>query len=110
MIKNRNLLLAAGLGLSLLTAPMLSQAQEASQSQTSQYMSDAALTAKVKTALLAEKGLKSTDISVSSEHGTVQLSGFVVSSAQIDQAVDLTRHVKGVQDVKNDLRLKTSVQ
>jgi len=78
------------------------------KAEAGQYLSDTAVTAKVKSALLAEKGLKSTDISVETLNGTVQLSGFVISSAQIDQAVDITRHTKGVKDVKNDLRLKTA--
>lgn len=96
------------------SAPLMAQAQSgtapAQKNEASQYVSDSALTAKVKTALLAEKGLKSTDISVETENGMVQLSGFVTSSAQIDQAVDVARHVKGVKDVKNDLRLKTATE
>lgn len=93
-------------------APLLAQADTAPAHKTEagQYVSDAALTAKVKADLLAEKGLKSTDISVETKNGTVQLSGFVVSSAQIDQAVDVTKHVNGVKDVKNDLRLKTATE
>src|SRR3546814_20837154 len=68
-------------------APLLAQADTAPAHKTEagQYVSDSATTAKVKTALLAEKGLKSTDISVETKNGTVQLSGFVVSSAQIDR-------------------------
>jgi osmotically-inducible protein OsmY len=93
-------------------APLLAQADSASaqKSEAGQYVSDSAVTAKVKTALLAEKGLKSTDISVETQNGTVQLSGFVTSSAQIDQAVDVAEHVNGVKDVKNDLRLKTATE
>lgn len=89
--------------------PLMAQADTAPAHKTEagKYVSDAAITAKVKTALLAEKGLKSTDISVETQNGTVQLSGFVVSSDQIDQAVDVAKHVNGVKDVKDDLRLKT---
>ena len=92
--------------------PLLAQADHtpAHKTEAGQYVSDSATTAKVKTALLAEKGLKSTDISVETQNGTVQLSGFVTSSAQIDQAVDVTKHVDGVKDVKNDLRLKTATE
>lgn len=77
-------------------------------SKVMQYSSDAALTTKVKTALLAEKNLKSLDVHVVTHNGIVQLSGFVVSSAQIDQAVDVALHVQGVKDVQNDLQLKTA--
>ncbi|MES2490073.1 BON domain-containing protein [Stenotrophobium rhamnosiphilum] len=78
------------------------------RSEAGQYTSDTAITAKVKAAFLTEKNLKSLDLHVVTVNGTVQLSGFVVSSAQIDQAVDVALHVDGVKDVKNDLRLKTS--
>ncbi len=93
-------------------APLIAQADsmETKKEETGQYLSDTAVTAKVKSALLAEKGLKSTDISVETQNGTVQLSGFVTSSAQIDQAKDVAKHVKGVKDVKNDLRLKTATE
>jgi osmotically-inducible protein OsmY len=33
-----------------------------------------------------------------------------VSSAQIEQAADVAKRVKGVKDVKNDLRLKTDAE
>jgi hyperosmotically inducible protein len=74
---------------------------------TGEYVDDSMLTTKVKAALLAEKNLKSLDISVESTDGVVTLSGAVVSSAQIKQAVDVAKHVKGVKDVHNSLTLKT---
>ena len=73
-----------------------------------EYIDDSVLTTKVKAALLAEKNLKSLDISVESTDGVVTLSGDVVSSAQIKQAVDVAKHVKGVKDVHNSLTLKTA--
>lgn len=82
----------------------------AQKSEAAQFASDAAITAKVKSAFLAEKNLNSLDISVETLNGVVQLSGFVVSSAQIDQATDVAKRVKGVKDVKNDLRLKTDTE
>lgn len=98
----------------LAIAPATSFADETraapQKTEAGQYASDSAVTAKVKTALLAEKNLKSLDVNVETKNGVVQLSGFVVSSAQIDQAVDVTKRVKGVKDVKNDLRLKTDTQ
>jgi len=36
----------------------------------------------------------------------VQLSGFVRSQADIDQAVRVARGVAGVKSVKNDMRIK----
>lgn len=81
----------------------------ASRSEVLQYSSDAIITAKVRAALFAEKDLKSLDLRVMTDNGTVQLSGIVISDEQIDQAVDVTLHVKGVKDVINDLSLKASI-
>jgi len=92
------------------TAPLIAQAEGQTKSEAGQYVSDSAVTAKVKSALLAEKNLKSTDISVETQNGVVQLSGFVASSAQSEQAADVAKHVKGVKEVKNDLRLKSSTE
>lgn len=101
-----SILAASGLSMAAMAASDKDATPQ--KSQVGQYSSDAAITAKVKAAFLAEKNLKSLDLHVVTTNGTVQLSGFVVSSAQIDQAVDVALHVEGVKDVKNDLHLKTS--
>lgn len=89
---------------------MAAEGAPANKTEAGQYISDSALTAKVKAALLAEKNLKAMDINVETKNGVVQLSGFAVSSAQIVQAVDVAMNVKGVKDVKNDIRLKTDTE
>jgi hyperosmotically inducible periplasmic protein len=95
----------------LAAAPAISLAANAeppsAAKKTGDYIEDSALTTKVKAALLAEKNLKSLAISVESTEGVVTLSGQVVSTAQIEQAVDVAKHVKGVKDVHNALELKT---
>jgi len=73
---------------------------------TGEYVDDAAITTKVKAAIFNEPTLKATEINVETFKGTVQLSGFVSSTASIDKAVEVARSVKGVSSVKNDLRLK----
>lgn len=69
-------------------------------------VSDSAITASVKSALLADDVVKGLDVQVETRKGTVQLSGFVDSQAQIDQAVVLTRAVSGVNFVENGITLK----
>jgi hyperosmotically inducible protein len=69
-------------------------------------VSDSAITASVKSALLADDVVKRLDVQVETRKGTVQLSGFVDSQAQIDQAVVLTRAVSGVNYVENGITLK----
>ncbi|MDX3904247.1 MAG: BON domain-containing protein [Pigmentiphaga sp.] len=77
------------------------------QQSAGEYASDAAITAKVKAALVAAKDVSATDINVETFRRTVQLSGFVDSSAQASRAVEVARGVEGVESVKNDLRVKT---
>lgn len=58
-------------------------------------MDDTVVTTKVKSALLAEKNLKSTEVSVETFKGRVQLSGFVSSRQDANRAVQITRNVPG---------------
>ncbi|MDP1538360.1 MAG: BON domain-containing protein [Burkholderiales bacterium] len=67
---------------------------------------DSVMTAKVKTALLADPNVKSQDIAVITRKGEVQLSGFVDSQAQIDQAVAIAGKVEGVTSVGNEMSIK----
>jgi hyperosmotically inducible protein len=76
------------------------------QAGTGEYVDDAIITTKVKAAIFNEPTLKATEINVETFKGVVQLSGFVNSQADIDRAVTLTRGIKGVSSVKNDMRLK----
>jgi hypothetical protein len=61
---------------------------------------------KVKTALLSEKGIDSTAISVETFKGRVLLSGYVKGPDQRQRAEGLTRSVPGVKEVNNNLEMK----
>lgn len=67
---------------------------------------DTVITSSVKSVLVADDLVKSLDLQVETRKGVVQLSGFVDSQAQIDQAVALTRAVAGVTDIENGITLK----
>jgi hyperosmotically inducible protein len=67
---------------------------------------DSVVTARVKSALLADKDIKSLEIKVETRKGQVQLSGFVDTQARIDNAIALTRNVEGVTSVDNGMTLK----
>lgn len=67
---------------------------------------DGIVTAKVKSALLADSSVKALDIAVATNKGEVQLSGFVDNQAQIDQAIAVAKGVEGVQGVANKMTLK----
>ena len=67
---------------------------------------DAVITSGVKSALLGDEAIKSFDLQVETRKGIVQLSGFVDSQAQIDQALAITRSVAGVTEIENGVTLK----
>lgn len=73
---------------------------------TGEYVDDTVITTKVKAAVLAEPTLNSAEINVETFKGRVQLSGFLKTQADINRAVELTRGIKGVTSVANDMRLK----
>ena len=81
-------------------------ASDPKRESTGEYLDDTAITGKVKAAILKEPSLKSAEINVETFKGTVQLSGFVSTQANINKAVEVTRTVSGVTSVKNDMRLK----
>jgi hyperosmotically inducible protein len=74
--------------------------------QVGKYVDDSVLTAKVKTALLREKGLKSMDVNVETYRGRVLLSGFVANDTQRKQALLVASKVQGVQEVKDGMTVK----
>jgi len=78
----------------------------ATKEGTGEYVDDSVITAKVKTAIFNDAALKVNEINVETFKGVVQLSGFVRSQADIDQAVRVARGVAGVKSVKNDMRVK----
>jgi len=73
---------------------------------TGEYVDDSMLTTKVKASIFNDPALKATEINVETFKGTVQLSGFVAQPADITRAGEIARGVKGVKEVKNDIRVK----
>jgi hyperosmotically inducible protein len=67
---------------------------------------DGIVTAKVKSALLADPSVKSLDIAVATSKGAVQLSGFVDNQAQIDQAIAVAKGIEGVAGVESKMSIK----
>ena len=90
----------------ILLASLLGCAATSTKEGTGEYFDDTAITSKVKAAIFNEPSLKSSEINVETYKGSVQLSGFVSSRADINKAVELARGVKGVTSVKNDMRVK----
>lgn len=67
---------------------------------------DGIVTTKVKAALISDEKIKSTDITVVTRKGEVQLSGFVNSQSQIDRALLVAKGIEGVSSVSNEMSIK----
>lgn len=85
---------------------ILGCAGTATRESTGEYVTDSWITTKVKAALVEDPLVKATEVNVETYKGTVQLSGFVSSDAARSQAIVVTRGIKGVTGVKNDMRIK----
>jgi len=69
---------------------------------------NAALTTKVKAALLADELVKGTQINVDSNNGVVTLNGAVDSPAHKEKAEQVAKGVSGVTRVQNNLNAPTT--
>lgn len=92
--------------LAVLLVTTVGCASTSKQEGTGEYVDDTVITTKVKAAIFNEPTLKTLEINVETFKGVVQLSGFVSSQASINKAIQVTRTVKGVVSVKNDMRIK----
>lgn len=104
----RSKALAVALAAALSTAQLAGCASTSSPDSrrtASTFVDDAALTAKVKTALARDRDVSALDVNVTTYRGVVQLSGFVSDENVARKAGDVARGVDGVKDVYNDLRV-----
>ena len=104
-MKTMSMLKTWAIALSVLVS-LAACAGDASHRSTDQYVDDKTISARVNTALLADKDVKSSQIEVTTYNGVVQLSGFVESPEQAQRAVVVAQKVDGVKSVKNDTRLR----
>ncbi len=70
-----------------------------------QAVDDATITANVKAALLQDPDTRASNISVNTIHGRVDLTGFVNSRREGDEADRDARNVAGVRSVNNELQI-----
>ncbi|SEP11929.1 MULTISPECIES: BON domain-containing protein [unclassified Pseudomonas] len=82
-------------------APMMLAAGEVTEVK--EDVSDTWITTKVKADLATEAGMPATDIKVETNKGVVSLSSTtVLTDAQKERAVMITKNIKGVKDVSAD--------
>ena len=73
---------------------------------TGETTDDAALTSKVKSALIADERTKAHEINVETQHSVVLLAGFVANSSSRSAAGDIARSISGVKKVDNQIAIK----
>ena len=76
--------------------------------KTAMVADDAAITAKVKAAILAEPGLKSLQINVDTNAATVTLTGSVANTDLRERAKQIASSTSGVKGVVDQLSVKSS--
>jgi hyperosmotically inducible periplasmic protein len=103
---------AAGLALCLSTLPLFTVtmmsgcAGDQYHQSTGEAIDDRGTSMRVKSALSNDTEYKYDGVDVTTFKGTVQLNGFVNTSAQKSRAADLAKGVEGVKDVENNITVK----
>ena len=90
----------------LLTLSIAGCAGGKTYESTGEYFDDVAITSKVKTSILGDGKLRFFQIDVTTFKGIVQLSGFVDNKEISISASEVTRTIKGVKMVNNNLIVK----
>jgi hyperosmotically inducible protein len=103
---NKTMLRGPLLALAVIGALVACTSSTRTSETTGEYVDDATITTKVKTAVLAEPGLKSLQIGVETYKDVVQLSGFVDTEQAKAKAGDVAAKVPGVVSVRNNLIVK----
>ncbi len=89
------------------SADNLASSVKGAATTASRAISDSTITAKVKSALIADKDVKSIDIKVETMEGIVTLNGEASSRAQADKAESIARTVDGVKTIDNRIDIKS---
>jgi hyperosmotically inducible periplasmic protein len=88
------------------TARELAAGAERQIEKSGAVLDDATITAKIKTALIAEPGLKGLAIDVDTSGNVVSLTGTVGTAAARERAEEIARKTDGVKEVRNNLAVK----
>ncbi|MEJ0084169.1 MAG: BON domain-containing protein [Pseudomonadota bacterium] len=92
----------------VMSLAMVACASTRTQKSPGEQVDDSVTTGRVKAALIADPVTKAHQIDVETFKGTVQLNGFVDTSASKDRASQVAKSTKGVTAVHNNLTVKTT--
>jgi hyperosmotically inducible protein len=107
-LRTNNLCLLLGLGLLTIASMVVFTgcAGDRYDRSTGEYIDDKSINMRVRDALNDSPEYKFEGVVITSFKGKVQLSGFVDTSAQKENAGSITRKVEGVKDVDNNITVK----
>jgi hyperosmotically inducible protein len=89
-----------------LMLPMAGYAADSDSSSATTMVKDSVITTKIKAELAAEKVSSLVNISVDTDNkGAVTLGGTANSKIAVDKAVSITKAVKGVTSVNNQIKV-----
>lgn len=74
--------------------------------KTGEVIDDGVITTKIRSSLIAEKGIDSTGISIETTKGLVLLTGQVKSAGQRQRAETIARDTSGVRGVNNKIEVR----
>ncbi len=77
----------------------------AAGSEATRFLSDTALTTKIKSKMELDDTLQSTSVHVSTSNGIVTLTGTAATRAERQRAVQLARETRGVQNVVDRIEI-----
>jgi hyperosmotically inducible protein len=88
------------------SGPTPEERRAAALEEKGETLEDAALSAKVGSAILEDKSLEGAEIHVETYNNVVRLHGFVLSQKDAERAEMIALGVQGVRRVKNDLYVR----
>ncbi len=88
------------------SADSVASATDRATAKASAAVDDAAITAKVKSAVIAEPGLKALQINVDTHNAVVTLTGTVADDGLKTRAMQIAQNVEGVRSVVDNLEVK----
>src|SRR5215213_5203323 len=91
----------------VVTMAMVACASTRTQKSAGEQVDDSVTTGRVKAALIADPVTKAHQIDVETFKGTVQLNGYVDTSASKERASEIAKNTRGVTAVHNNLTVKT---
>ena len=81
-------------------------ASTAQNESAGEFVDDAVITTKIKSAFVADKEVSALNIAVETNKGAVRLSGVAKSEHEAQSAVRIARSIPGVRSVRNDIALR----